>query len=84
MGPTGSCPPTAWVLKTHSPQEHLHLPEEAFQPVLLSVGPRPCSTSWLCCTAPDTSWEVARVVWVGQRVQSPCVVIVKPCDMGEI
>lgn len=39
MGPTGSCPPTAWVLKTHSPQEHLHLPEEAFQPVLLSVGP---------------------------------------------
>lgn len=39
MGPTGSCSPTAWVLKTHFPQEYFHLPEETLQSMLLSVGP---------------------------------------------
>lgn len=39
MGHIGSRSPTAWVLKTHFPQQYLHLPEEAFQSMLLSVGP---------------------------------------------
>lgn len=39
MGPTGSCSPTARVLKTHFAQEYLHLPGETFQSMLLSGGP---------------------------------------------
>lgn len=51
MGPTGSCSPTAWVLKTHFPLEYLHLPE-AFQSVLLSVGPEAmlCFLALLHCS----------------------------------
>lgn len=86
METTGSCFSTAWGLKTHLPPEYLHMPEETFQGLLLSVGPEAVQhfLALLPCSWYQLLGELARVVGMEQGAQSPCVVVVKPCDSGEI
>lgn len=62
------------------------MPKETFQGLLLSVGPEAVQhfVALLHCSWYQLHGEVARVIGMGQEVRSPCVVVVKPCDWGDI